>query len=124
MNKYKKLIFNTFIFGIGTFSSKLLVFLLMPVYTRMLSQSQYSTVDLLQQTGNLLIPLVMMGMSNAVIRFGLDRSIRKSEVFTTGLTCILFGFVFLLLFAPLLSMLSFVHGYTIYLYLFMLMSSL
>lgn len=62
MNKYKNLILNTLIFGLGTFSSKVLVFLLMPLYTRVLTSADYGTVDLIMQTGNLLVPLVMMGI--------------------------------------------------------------
>ena len=40
MNKYWKLISNTLIFAIGTFSSKVLVFLLMPLYTSVLSEAE------------------------------------------------------------------------------------
>ena len=36
MDKYKKLASNTLIFAIGTFSSKILSFLLMPFVTRMM----------------------------------------------------------------------------------------
>ncbi|MFR1759779.1 MAG: lipopolysaccharide biosynthesis protein, partial [Christensenellaceae bacterium] len=82
MDKYKKLVSNTVIFAIGTFSSKLLVFLLMPLYTRVLSESDYGVVDLLMQTGNLLLPLVSLGINNAIIRFGLDKSSDSREVFT------------------------------------------
>ena len=35
MNRYQKLASNTVILAIGTFGSKLLVFLLMPLYTYM-----------------------------------------------------------------------------------------
>ena len=55
MDKYKKLISNTVIFAIGTFSSKVLVFLLMPLYTRVLSDAEYGITDLIVQTGNLLL---------------------------------------------------------------------
>ena len=58
MDKYKKLISNTIIFAISTFSSKVLVFLLMPLYTRVLDTSAYGVTDLLMNTGNLLLPLV------------------------------------------------------------------
>ena len=58
LNRYKQLFSNTVILAIGTFSSKLLVFVLMPLYTRVLTQDQYGIVDLLVQTGNFLIPLV------------------------------------------------------------------
>jgi len=44
MNKYNKLLYNSFIFAIGNFGSKLLVFLLIPVY---ISTEQLGTVDLI-----------------------------------------------------------------------------
>ncbi|MEG1869859.1 MAG: oligosaccharide flippase family protein, partial [Oscillospiraceae bacterium] len=101
MDKYSKLLSNTFIFAIGTLSSKVLVFLLMPLYTRVLTSADYGVVDLIVQTSNLLIPIVSVGISNAVIRFGLDKSIRKSEVFSTGLLTVICGFSIFLLMIPL-----------------------
>ncbi len=101
MNKYKKLLKNTFLFGIGTFSSKLMVFLLMPIYTAVLSPDQYNTADLIVNTANLLLPIVALGIFNAVDRFGLDRSFRKSEVFSMGLMTVLCGFGVFLLFSAL-----------------------
>lgn len=83
MNKYRNLISNTFIFAIGTFSSKVLVFLLMPLYTKVLSEAQYGTVDLMVQVGNFLLPLVSCGIVNGIIRFGLDKYYKKRDVFTT-----------------------------------------
>ena len=89
MDKYKKLISNTVIFAIGTFSSKILVFLLMPYYTRVLTTEELGTGDLVAQAANLLIPLVSLGIVNGIIRFGLDRSAKKSDVLSTGLIVIL-----------------------------------
>lgn len=80
-NKYRNLAQNTVIFAIGTFSSKLLVFIMMPIYTRALSTAEYGTVDLIQQISNLLVPIVTLGVTNALIRFGLDKSFRKNDVF-------------------------------------------
>ena len=100
MDKYKKLISNTIIFAISTFSSKVLVFLLMPLYTRVLDTSAYGVTDLLMNTGNLLLPLVTLGVVNAIIRFGLDREIDKADVFSTGLRTILLGFLILVVAEP------------------------
>ena len=100
--KYKKLFSNTIIFSIGTFSSKILVFLLVPFYTYHLSEAEYGTVDLITQTANLLIPLVSLGIASAVLRFGLDNAYNKKAVFTAGVSAILFGFVVFLFFIPLL----------------------
>lgn len=124
MDKYKKLISNTVIFAIGTFSSKVLVFLLMPLYTTVLSNEEYGVTDLLVQTGNLLLPLVSLGIVNAVVRFGLDKSVRKTDVFSTGLLTIFCGFGVLLAFWPLLNQVDVISGHTGLIYAFVLMSSL
>jgi O-antigen/teichoic acid export membrane protein len=124
MNKYKKLISNTIIFGIGTFGSKILVFLLMPLYTRVLTSADYGVVDLIIQTSNLLIPIVSLGIANGVIRFGLDKSIRKGEVFSVGLTVISGGFIIFLVFMPIISKITYISGKTALIYLFVLMSIL
>lgn len=124
MNKYKKLALNTIIFGIGTFSSKLLIFLLMPLYTRVLSNSDYGISDLIVNTGNLMIPLVSLGITNAVTRFALDKNEDKRDVFTIGLCTITVGFSMLLLFEPILSHVEFLAAHTWLIYLFVLSATL
>lgn len=124
MNRYKKLISNTIIFGIGTFGSKVLVFLLMPLYTRVLTSSDYGVVDLIIQTSNLLIPIVSLGIANGVIRFGLDKSVKKSDVFSIGLITIVCGFGIFLILIPVLSKITYISGHTILIYIYVLMSCL
>ena len=72
----------------------------MPLYTRVLDTSAYGVTDLLMNTGNLLLPLVTLGVVNAIIRFGLDREIDKADVFSTGLRTILLGFLILVVAEP------------------------
>ncbi|MBC8545441.1 polysaccharide biosynthesis C-terminal domain-containing protein [Clostridiaceae bacterium NSJ-31] len=122
MDKYRKLISNTVIFAIGTFSSKVLVFFLMPLYTSVLDPESYGVVDLIVQTGNLLIPIVSIGVINAVVRFGLDDAVRKSDVFSTGIFTILGGFALLVACYPLLDMIPSIAGHTVLVYVFVLMS--
>ena len=124
MNKYKKLVSNTFIFAIGTFSSKLLVFLLLPFYTRVLSNESYGVVDIIVQTCNLLIPIATVGITHAIIRFGLERRMDKQSVFTTGVLIMLGGFLVLLLFEPVMAGIPMIGEYTFYIYLFIFMSSM
>ena len=124
MNKYKRLVSNTMIFAIGTFSSKLLTFFLTRLYTAVLAQAEYGITDLIQQSGNLLLPLVTLGMTNAVVRFGLDKGVRKNDVFTTGLLSLAGGFVVLLAISPALGMIELLSGRVWLLCLFVLMSSL
>ncbi len=124
MDKYKRLFSNTLIFALGTFSSKLLSFFLTRLYTELLTQGQYGVTDMLQQSGNLLLPLITLGITNAVVRFGLDKGVRKSDVFTTGLLSLLGGMVLLLLISPLLGSIPLISDYTWLLCIFVFTSSL
>lgn len=116
--KYKKLFSNTIIFSIGTFSSKILVFLLVPFYVHFLSDAEYGTVDLITQTANLLIPLVSLGIASAVLRFGLDEAADKKAVFSTGIAAILVGFTVFLLTIPIISSIRIIGTYTLLLFVY------
>lgn len=103
MDKYKKLASNTLIFAIGTFSSKALSFLLMPFVTRMMGTGDYGAADLVQQTVNVLIPIVTLQVNSAALRFSLDKAKDKADVFTVGVRTTFIGFLAFLLFAYPLS---------------------
>lgn len=111
MNQYRTLITNTVLFGLSTFGSRFLNFLLPPLYTRVLTSAQYGVTDLIIQTGNLIIPLAAAGIGSGVIRFGLKRGSDKAPVFTTGVVVTLAGFAVLLAVSPLLEGISFLSGY-------------
>ena len=111
MNQYRTLITNTVLFGLSTFGSRFLNFLLTPFYTRVLTSAQYGVTDLIIQTGNLIIPLAAAGIGSGVIRFGLERGSDKAPVFTTGVVVTLAGFAVLLAVSPLLEGISFLSGY-------------
>lgn len=106
MDKYKKLASNTLIFAIGTFSSKILSFLLMPFVTRMMGTGDYGSADLVQQTVNVLIPIVTLQVNSAALRFSLDRARNKADVFTVGVRTTLVGFVIFLFFSYPISLIT------------------
>lgn len=118
MNRYKKLASNTFTFAIGTFSSKFLVFFMLPLYTRTLSSAEYGEVDLVVQACNLMIPIASVGIMDAVIRFGLDGSANKKGVFSFGLVTCLLGFVLLWFAKPLFMNIEFLSDNIRYVYLY------
>lgn len=99
MDKYKKLASNTIIFAIGTFSSKILSFLLMPFITRMMVTGDYGAADLIQQTGNVIIPIAFLCVNSAALRFSMDKAADRADVFTVGVRTTLGGFAAFLLFA-------------------------
>lgn len=124
MNKYTKLITNTAVLALGTLGSKILVFLLMPLYTRLLTSAQYSTADIISQTANLLIPLISLGMYEAVFRFAMDKDVKSEKVLTTGLYTSLAGCLVFALFLPLLCKIEYFDGYFPLVFLYVLGASI
>ncbi len=114
MNKYKTLLSNTLLISMGTFGSKLLVFLMVRFYTGYLTPSDYSTADLITQTANLLFPIISMGLADAVFRFALDENADRKSVFSTGVLMTTAG---ALLFAAVIPLLSFVEDFKGYVWL-------
>ncbi|MEG0764332.1 MAG: polysaccharide biosynthesis C-terminal domain-containing protein [Oscillospiraceae bacterium] len=121
--KYGRLMSNTMLFAISTFSSKLLSFAMKPLFSYWLNTQEMNAVkDLVTQCANLLIPLVSLGISNAIIRFGLEKGISKRQVFTNGIVAILGGFSLLLVCYPLIRLIPWVQDYVILLYVYVLIS--
>lgn len=107
MNQYKRLLGNTFIFAIGTFSSKILVILMLRFYTGMMTQDEMGVADLIIKTTSILYPVVSLSIGQAVIRYGLERKYYKRSVFTIALVTVLCGFIIALPFHPLLSLIHY-----------------
>ena len=124
-DKYSKLAGNTLIFAISSFSSKLLTLIVQPFLTYAMAEiSDLGLSKILSQYANLLIPFVSMGMSNAIIRFGLDKGNSEKQVFTNGLLTILGGFGILVLCWPIARFLPDMAQYGLLIYLYVLMSCL
>ena len=124
-NKYKKLMSNTMLFAISNFSSKLLSIILQPYITFAMGEvDEVGITKLVQQIGSLLIPLVSMGVSFAIIRFGLEKANSKSQVFTNGLVTIGMGFALMLICYPVLRLIPLFSDYALLLYVHVLVSCL
>ena len=80
MDKNKTLIKNIGLFTIGSFGSKILSFLLVPLYTAVLSTSEYGSVDLITSTASLLTPILLLSIFDATLRFGMDPEYKKEDV--------------------------------------------
>lgn len=117
---YKKLFSNTIIFAIGSFGSKLLVLILVPLYTAALLPEQYGTVDLVAQTANILLPIFTLSVSEAALRFGLDAKSpeRRKTIYTTCLGVVICGLGIMAAIFPLLSRLEYLDGFSTILYIY------
>ncbi|MDT2926289.1 lipopolysaccharide biosynthesis protein [Lactococcus lactis] len=94
MNKYKKRLSNSLVFTIGNLGSKLLVFLLVPLYTYAMIPQEYGMADLYQTTASLLLPLITMNVFDATLRFAMEKSMTKEIVLTNSLVVWCFSAVF------------------------------
>lgn len=123
---YKSLFLNTLIFALGSFGSKLLVIILVPLYTKALSPDEYGTVDLIAQTANILIPIFTLAISEAALRFGLDaKSISdRKKVYSVCLRVLAIGLIIMAAVFPVLAKFDYLDGYELVLYIYIWTSSL
>lgn len=103
MNREKQLVKNTVIITIGKICTQLITFLLLPLYTGILSTEEYGIVDLLNTLVSLLLPLVTFQVEQAMFRELIEvrsKEKNKTEIISTGIISVIFQcFLFLVLFA-------------------------
>lgn len=83
--KLKDLSKNTMLFTIGSFGARIISFLLVPLYTYVLSTVEYGSIDIVTTTVQLLIPVLTLNVQDAVLRFALDRNYRQEDVIRISL---------------------------------------
>ncbi len=67
--KYKSLLKGTGIYAIGTFGTKILAFLIVPLYTYYISTNDLGTYDVLISTIDLLSPIITLQISDAAYKW-------------------------------------------------------
>ena len=90
-NQVDRLVKNSALFAIGDFASKVIVFLMVPLYTYALSTEQYSISDLITTTVALASPFFSFVIYEAVMRFTLDKNSDKKVVFSIGFWIFVWG---------------------------------
>ena len=100
--EYKNLIRNTSIFALGTFGSKVLVFLIIPLYTHILTSSEYGIVDLITSSVSLLIPFSTLLIYEAAIRFLIGRDSDEKTTFNNSFFVFLIGCFFAMFLSPII----------------------
>lgn len=110
-DRYKKLFSNAMILAIGTFASKILVFLMMPLYTSYLMPEEYSVADLISQSANLLMPLVCVGLTEGIFRFTLDGEAERKKTLSSGLFVMLLTSAIFVALSPVMALVKEFNGY-------------
>ena len=118
MSKYRSLIKDVFIFALGSIGSKAIVFLLVPIYTNILTSEQYGTADLVLTISQLLMPIMSLAVYNAVMRYGLEKREEPEDTLLIGIIVWILGSILLLLLIPIINMYDSISKWKAYLYLY------
>ena len=80
-SRTQELLFNTVIIGIGKFSTQIIGFFFIPIYTSILTTIEYGTYDYLLAIAGFITPIITMLMEESMFRFLIDC---KTEEERTG----------------------------------------
>lgn len=119
----KYLIKNIGILTISNFASKILVFLLVPLYTSVLSAEEVGLYDLTVSTVSLLFPILNLNIVDALMRFLMDKSKSKEEVALIGIKYVAISILAFLLFLIIVSkieVLRSIHNFEILIFFYYL----
>ena len=100
-NSYKELRRNTLTIAIANLGSKIIAFLLAPLYSYYMTTSQYGTMDLINSSIGLILPFVCVDIFEATFRYSNDERYDKRKVLSTSIVigvpgamaCFLFSFI-------------------------------
>lgn len=124
---YKKLVSNTLLFALGSFSSKFLIIVLVKVYSTYLTRAELGINDVLQQIANWMIPIVTLTISESVVRFGLDKAYDKKQVFTIANIACAGGMAGLAVALPIVAATGaadkYLHNYSLLLFIYIFCAS-
>ena len=85
-SRYQYLAGNIALFSVSNFVSKILVFLLVPLYTNVLTTSEYGIADIMQVTLLLLVPALTLNAGEAALRFGIEHADKRGSILAIGLS--------------------------------------
>lgn len=94
-DRYKILVNNTIVFAVGNLLTKLITFFLMPIYTAVLTASQYGIGELLNNAVEIVLPIATLSIIDAVYRFSIDKNCNNKAIFTNATIIVFVGNIFI-----------------------------
>lgn len=84
MNGYRYLLKNIGLLTLSSFATKLISFFLVPLYTNILTTTEYGVYDLFSTTIGILIPVLTLNIQESVMRFALDKKMKTEAIVTVA----------------------------------------
>lgn len=110
---------NTLIFTLGNIGSKLISFLLIPLYTKCLSTGEYGTVDLITTIATVAVPMLTLDIGESIMRFGLDKNANRDENTQIGFLIFLLSTILTLALCLILNNFLSFSKYSWYIFFYM-----
>lgn len=104
MGRYRNLAVNTALFALNSVATKLVTFLLVPLYTAHMSAGEYGLTDMSLTVINLLTPLVTLDVAEAAVRFIVGDRARCDRYAAVALGVTAASVVFVALLTPMLDL--------------------
>lgn len=92
-HKYKYLSKNVLLFSLSNIGSKIIIFLLIPLYTSCLTTSEYGIGDIILTAATLTVPIITVCIASAVLRYCFDKEYAQIDVFIESIKVSFKGFV-------------------------------
>ena len=122
--KYKALFSNTAIFAISNAISKIILSLLLPLYTRTMTTGEYGTVELITTLSQLLYPALSLSIQDSAFRFAMDREKKAEQVLKNSLIVVFAGCIVFIPVSLAMNGYRGIEGYWLYFYVFSTLSML
>ncbi|WP_283720803.1 lipopolysaccharide biosynthesis protein [Clostridium perfringens] len=113
-SKYKTLFSNTILFTIGSLGSKFIMFFLVPLYTNVLTTSQYGITELVLTSSNLIIPFITLSINDSILRYSLDKNCDIRTVLKNSIIILSCSSIFLIILYPILDSFELFSNYLNY----------
>lgn len=123
-SRYGFLFKNTLLFTIANFANKLIVFFLLPFYTAVLTTEEYAVIEVITTVQQLVFPIVTLDITEAVIRFCMEKNSDKKAIFTPAALVVITGTIILAVISGAVAAVSVGKGkFILYFFLFCMLVS-
>lgn len=103
-NSYRNLIVNSGLFAINAVATRLVTFLLVPLYTNFMSAGEYGVADMSVIVISLVTPLVTLSIADAVVRFIVGEKTKTEEYVFIGFAVTVVSIAAVALLTPVLDL--------------------
>ena len=117
-SKYKYLLTNIIAFLCGNLGTKLISFLMVPLYTNILKPSEYGEIDLILSIAGIISPFIACGIHEGIMRFCLDKGADHKLILSIGLRVFIVSLVVFLLICPIFTFIPVLSNYIAFIYLY------